>query len=176
MNNNYPKAYSEVLAIIPHIEKNSQNKISPKFINMLNKLKDNNYIPHIDFNKSLQEQKLLRETRIMLALIYRDYLCPQNERQQLLLNEKQEKDRIEKEKQKKYRIDFQERKANIHNVYQKNSNIERTINIHQENNDIEKPYNIHQESNDTEKALVEVKKEKWYQKVINRILKIFRKN
>ena len=130
---------------------------------MLNRLKDNNYIPNIDFNKSLQEQKILRETRIILALIYRDYLCPQNERQQLLLNEKQEKDKIKKEKQERYQINFQERKATISNTHEENNNIEKLLNMNPENNDIEK-------------SLIETKKEKWYQKVINRILRIFRKN
>ena len=73
--NNINQAFSEVYDIVNHIEKDLYNKIPKKFIAMLEKNKDEKYVPQIDYSKSINEQKLLKDTRVILSLIYKDYIC-----------------------------------------------------------------------------------------------------
>ena len=72
--NNINQAFSEVYDIVNHIEKDLYNKIPKNFIAMLEKNKDEKYVPQIDYSKSINEQKLLKDTRVILSLIYRDYI------------------------------------------------------------------------------------------------------
>ena len=81
---NINQALSEVYIILRYSDSNLINKIPLKFISMVNKFKDPSYKIQIDENKSLNEQKLLPETRQILALIYRDYLCDEKEREELI--------------------------------------------------------------------------------------------
>ncbi len=152
MSDNYAKACSEVLTIIPHIEQKYSEKIPYKFIKMLEIISDKEYINNIniDFSKKLKEQKLLEETRIILALIYRDYLCSEEEKEKLILQEQEEWDRIEKEKHEKYNIDFEKISDN------------------------RKQKKIDAKLRKNEKLLIEIKEEKWYHKIINKILKLFK--
>ena len=92
------------------------------------------------------------ETKVILSLIYRDYICTSEERTKLIDRDKTE---IEKEKEllnKKYNIDFKNTKENKEN--EKNNNYAKTANM----------------------SLIEIKKEKWYKKIANRILGFFGKN
>lgn len=152
MNDNYAKACTEVLTIIPHIEQEYSRKIPIKFIKMLEKISDKEYVPNYDISKKLKEQELLEETRAILALIYRDYICTKEEREILLLKEKEERDRIEKEKQEKYNIDF-----------------EKIVNNRKQKNIIEKL------ETENETGLIEMQEQKWYKKILNKILQIFKR-
>ena len=63
----------------------------------------------IDYSKNINEQNLLRDTRIILSLIYRDYICSEEKRQELI-----EKDRIEiKEYEEK-----QKEKYDVNNIFE----------------------------------------------------------
>ena len=104
-NNINNKAFSETINIIEHMDEKLKLRIPNKFIEMLNNNKDDNYIVNIDYSKSINEQKLLRETRIILSLIYRDYICSIEERKQIIENDNIELKRIEEELKEKYNID-----------------------------------------------------------------------
>lgn len=99
------KVFSEVYDIIYHMEKELYNKIPKKFIHFIKENKDDNYIVNIDYSKSINEQELLQQTRVMLSLIYRDYLCDEEERQELIEKDKKELKRIEDENREKYNPD-----------------------------------------------------------------------
>jgi len=89
------KVFSEVYDIIYHMEKNLYKKIPKQFIHFIKENKDDNYIINIDYSKSINEQELLQQTRVMLSLIYRDYLCDEEERKELIEKDKKELKRIE---------------------------------------------------------------------------------
>lgn len=82
------QAYSEVYNIINHFEKELYAKIPQSFINAIKKNRDLNYKVNIDYTKTINEQELLRETRVILSLIYRDYLCTDEQRKEIILNDK----------------------------------------------------------------------------------------
>ena len=62
----------------------------------------------------LEQQKLKKETLVILGLIYRDFLCDEQERKELKIQDAQELEKIEKELQQKYDIQnvFDARKEN----------------------------------------------------------------
>ena len=71
-------AYSEAYDIIMHMDESLRSKISRKFIEFLYTEKDDSYIVDIDYSKKLSEEKLLDDTRVLMALIYRDYFLDKN--------------------------------------------------------------------------------------------------
>lgn len=81
---------SEVYDIIFHMENELFNKIPKSFINIIEQNRDEKYETKIDYSKSINDQELQRGTRVILSLIYRDYLC--SEKQRKILIEKDEKE------------------------------------------------------------------------------------
>ena len=57
-----------------HMNKDIRNKIPLGFINLIKNNKNDNYKLKINYNISINSQKLLKDTRTILALIYRDYI------------------------------------------------------------------------------------------------------
>ena len=108
------KALSEVDLILEYSDADIKNRISTKFIKFIEKYKDNTYKIKFDKSKNLNEQNLMPETREILALIYRDYLCDsQEERKRLIeyneeklkeINSKYDVEKIFKERTKKDEI------------------------------------------------------------------------
>lgn len=94
------QAFADVSIIIQMMSKTMQQKINPSFIEFIEKNKDNNYKSYINKTVPLREQQLTENTKTLLALIYRDYLCPQSMRKDLLLKEHEEIEKIENEKKK----------------------------------------------------------------------------
>ena len=83
------KAFAEVHDILKHSELEIQEKIPKKFLDMLEENEDKNYIINIDYDKDINNQKLLPYTRDILAMVYTDYLCSNEEKEKFLLeNEK----------------------------------------------------------------------------------------
>lgn len=122
MKEKYRQALSEVYIILKNTDEEIRNKIPDKFIEFIKNNMDNNHKFEIEPGKELVEQNLMLETKQILALIYRDYICEEKE---------------SSKNKEKYDINFN-----------KTSNLEKL-------------------------ELIEVSKEKWYKKIINKILKIF---
>lgn len=101
----------------------------------------------------MKEWDLLHETRVILSLIYRDYLTTEEQRYRLLRQDAEELKEREIILQEKYAIDF-------NNIKERRK--QKTIDIQQEKKNAEK------------KELAIVESQKWYQKIINKVLKIFK--
>lgn len=111
------QSFTEVIDIVNHMEKNMKIKIPKGFQKMLEDNMDTTYQVSIDYSKSINEQKLLKETRIILSLIYRDYICTPQEKAKILENDKMELQEQEEALRKKYEIDFNKKQSNIQNNY-----------------------------------------------------------
>lgn len=148
--NNINIAFAETYDIIKHSDISIQSKISPKFMNLLMSAKDNSYRVNIDYEKTLDEQ-IQHETKVILGIIYRDYLCTPEKRQELIKNETELLERIEKEKNEKYSVDnlFKNRQ-NQPNIQQQQTN----------------------QSNE-QNEIIEYKKEKWYEKIVKFFKNLF---
>ena len=96
----------------------------------------------------------MTETKQIIALIYRDYLCDEKERKELLENEKNKnkENKVEENNKNSYEINFGKIKENEN----KNNRINR-------NNETKE-----------EKSLIRIPNEKWYRRLLRKILEIFK--
>ena len=148
MNKTMEQTFTEVYDIICHLDKNLYDKISKEFIELIKNNRDELYEVNIDYSKDINEQELLKETRIILSLIYRDYLCSKEERLELLKLDQMEIERYEKQLQNKYDID---------KIFNNRNKIKSTI------------------GNNNEEKLI-VYKKSFFDKLKDYFIKIFRKN
>lgn len=84
------QAYAEVYQVILHMEKGLQIMIPRKFIQFLLKNMDTQWGRNLDFAKNLNDMDLLQETRVLLSLVYRDFICSPEERMELIKKDKRE--------------------------------------------------------------------------------------
>lgn len=148
MNNSYAKAYTEVLEIINHFSADEYKKIPKEKIDFYEKHKDREYDFKINPNIDLAEQNISRKANAILVSLFRDYFATAKQKEILknLLQQNQEK--LEKEKYLKYNPD------NIFN----------------------KSYDNNINDSKDEVALVEIKNEVWYRKIVNFFKRIFLKH
>lgn len=151
MENNYPKAYKEVVEILKYVPKESVKKIPQTMIDTFNAKMDNTYNFSIDINKSFEEQELLDETKAILANIFRDYWATQYQKERIQAKERYDREKIEEEKREKYNSDIF--KAKESNKTQ-NDNSKDAIN--------------------NSNLPIEVKKERFYEKIINFFKRFFK--
>ena len=114
MENNYTKAYTEILEILKYLPEESRNKIPNEMLEMFKIKHDKNYKFIIDIDKSFREQNLLDETKAILANIFRDYWATPYQREQILAKENYDRQKLEEEKLQKY---------NPNNLFKKTKNI-----------------------------------------------------
>ena len=107
------QSFCEVYDIINHMDKQMKSKISDKFINFIEKNRDLNYRVDIDYSKSITNQNLLHETKVLLSLIYRDYICDEEKRAQLIKQDNECLMQREENLKKKYKIKFKEKQDNV---------------------------------------------------------------
>ena len=84
------QAYAEVYQVILHMENGLQIMIPRKFIHFLRKNLDPQWGHNLDFSKNLNDMDLLQETRVLLSLVYRDFICSPEERAELIKKDKRE--------------------------------------------------------------------------------------
>ena len=77
------QALTEVYDVIKHLESNMYKKIPKTVIELIENNKDNNYIVNIDYSKNINEQIRFERTKIILSVIYRDYICSEDLRRRL---------------------------------------------------------------------------------------------
>ena len=82
-NKNYSEAAVEVLDILNHMNAKDLAKVSKKFITFLNENASRDYICNLDYSKKLNDMDLKKETRGLLAVMYRSYWCPKEELEDL---------------------------------------------------------------------------------------------
>ena len=145
MKENICKAFSEVDTILEYSSEEIRNKVPDKFRQLIKNNKDNNYKLILDEHKKLKDQKLLIETREILSLIYRDYLCSEDERKELIKINNQKLEEINEE-------------YDIQNIFDKRKNKVST------EDDINK-----------ETLPVVINEEKWYKKIFNFIRKLIKR-
>jgi len=98
----YQNALAEVEAILKLMPKDMLNKIPNSFLNFIEQKKSKSYIPNLNMELSLNEQILLNETRAILSLIYRSYLCNKKEKRKLKIDDSIELAKKQIELNKKY--------------------------------------------------------------------------
>ena len=145
----YKQSLTEINTIINYMDIENVRKIPQKFIEFIKQNMDSTYIPNISKNIPINEQNIKKDTKILLSLLYRDYLCDADKKKQLIQNDIEAKKTYEQELRKQYNPD---------NIF-KNSN----------NNDI-----ITNNSLPKKISMIEYK-ESLLKKILHKIKKFFRK-
>lgn len=113
-------ALAETYDIIRNSEKDIVDKIPLKFINFLIKNMDKEYQVQIDYSNPNWDNSILDETKTILALIYRDYLASEIEREELIKQE-------EEELKEKYSYDKLFNKVEKKKDYTENDNLQLAV-------------------------------------------------
>lgn len=121
MNNINSEIYVDISVIISMMPTKMKSKISNSFINFIENNKSNNYVSNINPKIPLKQQNIRKETKEMLGIIYRDYLCNDEERINLLQEEKRELTKLEAEKREIYNPDNIFKKNNLKENNEENS-------------------------------------------------------
>lgn len=149
MKEEYREAFSEVAQIINLMPSNLVGRIPIEFKQIIQAEKSKTYIPNI--TEPIEQCALKTETIIILALIYRDFLCSKEERENLIARDTNNLVDFEKELREKYNPD---------NIF-KNRN---TTQYSQE------------EYPKEQTAIVEYKEKNFLQKLFDRIKHLFKRN
>lgn len=149
MKEEYREAFSEVEQILNLMPTNLSNKIPARFKNIISSEKSKTYTPRI--SEPFEECELKEETTIILAVIYRDFLCSKEEREELLERDKNKLLEFEQELREKYNPD---------NIFKNKKNYSESI----------------EDNISTETAIVEYKEKNFIQKLFDKIKHLFRRN
>lgn len=85
---NYRKAFKEVYMILKSVGKEIQDKIPTSFMNFIEENMDKNYFFMLDDVIPLEEQLFMDETLGIISLIWRDYLCTNEEKEKIRKQDK----------------------------------------------------------------------------------------
>lgn len=153
VNKRYSYAMTETLHYLKGIRQDDLNKIPNKFMSFLNENCSKDYICDFDYTKPLKDIKLSNEARGIISMICLNYWCETDEHKEKFKNHLSENElKYQEELRKKYNLD---------KVFRNNTT---NINVETQNN-----------INENTK-IIEYQKQRWYQKIFARLLKIFRKN
>lgn len=84
------RAYAETYQILMHATQEVTLLIPTSFMEFLRENMDATRINHLDFSKNLMEMDLSRTTRVLLSLVYRDFLCSEVEHKALVDKDREE--------------------------------------------------------------------------------------
>lgn len=149
MNSDLTKAYAEVDKILSFMETQYVEKIPRKLREVFKNEKIQDYNPNIDPKIPLDEQNLQKKTFSILAMLNLNYWCEDEKEKQELIAIYAEKDRKKEEELRE--------KYNPDNLFKKKEK--------------EEIFEEPQEST----ALIEYKEEKFFKRLINKIMSFFRR-
>ncbi len=104
-NEIYRCSYKEVFIILNLLPDAEKTKIPKEKFDFYRECMDKDYNTNINLLKPISEQNLLKQTRAILANIFKIYLATEEEKNQLQIKEKREWEIREEEKRKKYNPD-----------------------------------------------------------------------
>ena len=151
MENSLSKSYAEVLLILSYMEQKYVDMIPKKLLELFNEEKDKNYQPNINPNISLAEQNLQKKTLALLAMLNLNYWCvDENEKKELLKMYSENDKKLEAEMRERYNPD---------NLFRKRERVEQNDKAKEESTEI-----------------IEYKEQNIFKKILNSIMKFFKKN
>ena len=147
VNIEYANAYSEVLEVLNHMSKEDYNKIPKDMLEMFQTNCNNEYQFRYDLNKEFEEQGISKRAKLILAILFRDYWATPYQKEKIIAKQNYERQKLEQQKFEKYNPErlFENKRQPI----------------------IEEVKNI--------SSMIEVKKEKWYQKIFKMIKNLFKR-
>lgn len=148
---NYRNSFMEVYKILNTLEDDDFKKIPQDVISVIYQNKNEEYDYYLNDELSLQKQPMMPETKAILFNIYRDYLSSPEQKEKIKKVQKKERWKNEIKKKQEYNV----------NVFNKNN--------------ISKGESQKIKKQESKNPLIEIKKDKWYERIKNFLKKVFRK-
>ena len=101
----YSEAIVEVLEILQYSDDNIIEKIPKKLIEFWQRNKSTTYKPNLDHSKSINEMDLKKKTKSIISMIYLNYLCNDEEKNNIKLILKDNEEKYQQELGEKYNPD-----------------------------------------------------------------------
>lgn len=149
----FAETSAEIAEILSYLPVEYVDKIPLKLREFFKKVADKDYVSNIDPYKTLDKQDMKPKTKTLLTIIYREYWCNEEERTEL--------DKILIENDKLYEAELRE-KYNPYNIFKKNDDNEK--------------FPLNNELYENTTLPIEVKKERFYEKIINFFKNLFHIN
>lgn len=146
MKTKYKDALAEVYVILEYLDEEDYEKIPEELLKVIEKNRNKDYKYEMNYDFDLEKQPMLVETKAILFKIFRDYLSTPEQKEKIIKLQKEDMERIRKKKSE----DFEKAMTK-----------KPIFGINTENRSGEK----------VEKALVEVKKEGFWIKLLNKIMR-----
>lgn len=110
---NYAFAYKEVIELLKYFSLEDVQKIPEDLIKVFLANMDKEYVYNVDEEKTFEEQVMLEETKVIFAIIFRDYWATDYQRARILAKEENDKKRLEEENARKYNTNniFKEKRS-----------------------------------------------------------------
>lgn len=86
----WEQAFAEVYQVLQHCDETVSELIPESFSSFLFENMDKTWRGNLDFSKNLNSMELLADTRVILSLVYRDFLCSEVERKRLVEKDQEE--------------------------------------------------------------------------------------
>lgn len=99
------KAYKELYEILKYIPKQKLEKIPNGFIKYIENNMDKKYEYKVKHIKDFENQKMLRKTKVLLAILYRDYWADGKRKQEIIKKQANEIIKYEEIKKEKYDVE-----------------------------------------------------------------------
>lgn len=99
----FPKAYKEILEILKYVPEQEYNKIPRYIIENMEKEQDLQHVYEVTEFENFEEQKMIKETEVILYVLFRDYWATEEQKRWLCEKERLEKIKIEREKSANYK-------------------------------------------------------------------------
>ena len=100
-----PKAYKEVIEILKYVPEIDYNKIPKYLIEKFEKDAEKDYNYNVTEFEDFDKQPMLKETKAILAVIFRDYWATEEQREIIRSNEKFDIRKNEEAKRNEYNPD-----------------------------------------------------------------------
>lgn len=78
------QAFAEMYEILKHCNHEVMSCVPERFVTILKKYMDPNWVVNLDFSKELRDRDMLVDTRVLLHWVHRDFLCSETEREQII--------------------------------------------------------------------------------------------
>lgn len=106
INKEYAMAYKEVIEILKYVPDEDVAKIPQEKLDFYRANMDMSYNYKIDESKEFEKQEMSEIAKAVLANIFRDYWATQYQRERILAKEKYDLEKLEEEKREKYNPDY----------------------------------------------------------------------
>ena len=117
MSNSIYSALKEMQYIINNSDIEIQEKIPDSIKKFIVDNMDKNYDVKIDFDKKISSQNLLPQTKEMMSILYRDYLCSEEDRKNIMNKMMKAQEKLEEKYDISLVFERRRKNNNIQNSY-----------------------------------------------------------